>query len=407
MVNLADFRRHVKEKSPAFVPLFKDQSRYQVAWGGAGSGKSHIVARKILYRLLKEHDVNHNILIIRKVDRTIKRSVFKLMRNIIARWKLTPQFDVNLTDKTITYKLNGSQIMFSGLDDVEKLKSIEGVTSIWCEEATELTQEDFEQLDLRLRGEHGCLKQITLTLNPISEQHWIKKIFFDDPMQGVFTLHTTYLDNAYIDEEYKMVMENKKKTNPRYYNIYALGNWGTAEGLIFPKVTHRAIRQEEVAGLPCAQGLDFGYTNDPSAFNQSYVDVPNKRIYVFDGFYEKGLTNAKIAAQIKQLEAHKHKTIADSSEPKSIDYIAAKGVRIEGAAKGKDSVSAGIDFLSEFEIIVNAHLVEFMTEFNNYSWALGKDGKPTNKPVDDFNHFIDSLRYALEPFMKRKRSTFG
>lgn len=407
MVNLAHFRKHVKDNSPAFVPAFVDQSRYQVLWGGAGSGKSHIVARKILYRILKETDAHHNFLVIRKVDRTIKRSVFKLIRNIISRWKLTDQFDVNLTDKTITYKLNGSQIMFSGLDDVEKLKSIEGVTSIWCEEATELTQEDFEQLDLRLRGEHGCLKQITLTLNPISEQHWIKRIFFDDPMSDVFTLHTTYLDNAFIDAEYKMVMENKKKTNPRYYNIYALGNWGTAEGLIFPKVTHRAIRQEEVAGLPCAQGLDFGYTNDPSAFNQSYVDVPNKRIYVFDGFYEKGLTNAKIAAQIKQLEAHKHKTIADSSEPKSIDYIAAKGVRIEGAAKGKDSVSAGIDFLSEFEIIVNAHLVEFMTEFNNYSWALGKDGKPTNKPVDDFNHFIDSLRYALEPFMKRKRSTFG
>ena len=407
MVNLAHFRKHVKDNSPAFVPAFVDQSRYQVLWGGAGSGKSHIVARKILYRILKETDVHHNFLVIRKVDRTIKRSVFKLIRNIISRWKLTDQFDVNLTDKTITYKLNGSQIMFSGLDDVEKLKSIEGVTSIWCEEATELTQEDFKQLDLRLRGDHGCLKQITLTLNPISEQHWIKKIFFDDPMSDVFTLHTTYLDNAFIDAEYKMVMENKKKTNPRYYNIYALGNWGTAEGLIFPKVTHRAIRQEEVAGLPCAQGLDFGYTNDPSAFNQSYVDVPNKRIYVFDGFYEKGLTNAKIAAQIKQLEAHKHKTIADSSEPKSIDYIAAKGVRIEGAAKGKDSVSAGIDFLSEFEIIVNAHLVEFMTEFNNYSWALGKDGKPTNKPVDDFNHFIDSLRYALEPFMKRKRSTFG
>ena len=407
MVNLAHFRKHVKDNSPAFVPAFVDQSRYQVLWGGAGSGKSHIVARKILYRILKETDVHHNVLVIRKVDRTIKRSVFKLIRNIISRWKLTDQFDVNLTDKTVTYKLNGSQIMFSGLDDVEKLKSIEGVTSIWCEEATELTQEDFEQLDLRLRGEHGCLKQITLTLNPISEQHWIKKIFFDDPMSDVFTLHTTYLDNAFIDAEYKMVMENKKKTNPRYYNIYALGNWGTAEGLIFPKVTHRAIRQEEIAGLPCAQGLDFGYTNDPTAFNQSYVDVPNKRIYVFDGFYEKGLTNAKIAAQIKQLEAHKHKTIADSSEPKSIDYIAAKGVRIEGAAKGKDSVSAGIDFLSEFEIIVNAHLVEFMTEFNNYSWALGKDGKPTNKPVDDFNHFIDSLRYALEPFMKRKRSTFG
>lgn len=403
MVDLAEFRKHVKENSPAFVPLFANQSRYQVAWGGAGSGKSHIVARKILYRLLKEQDVAHNFLVIRKVDRTIKRSVFTLVRNIISRWKLTSEFNVNLADKTITYKPNGSQIMFSGLDDVEKLKSIEGVTSIWCEEATELTQQDFEQLDLRLRGDHGCLKQIILTLNPISEQHWIKKIFFDEPMEGVFTLHTTYLDNAFIDAEYKMVMENKRQTNPRYFNIYALGNWGTAEGLIFPSVTQRLIREEEVARLDCVQGLDFGYTNDPTAFSQSYVDFPNKKIYVYDGFYEKGMSNAKIADTIKAMKAHRHKTVADSSEPKSIDYIRTKDVKIEGAAKGPDSVSAGIDFLSEFEIIVNAHLVEFMTEFNNYSWALDRNGKATNKPVDEFNHFIDSLRYSLESHMKNAK----
>lgn len=400
MVNLAEFRKHVKEKSPAFVPAFVDKSRYQVLWGGAGSGKSHIVARKILYRLLKEIDVKHNFLVIRKVDRTIKRSVFTLIRNIISRWKLADQFDINLTDKTIIYRPNGSQIMFSGLDDVEKLKSIEGVTSIWCEEATELTQEDFEQLDLRLRGDHGCLKQIILTLNPISEQHWIKRIFFDDPMQGVFTLHTTYLDNAFIDDEYKMVMENKKKTNPRYYNIYALGNWGTAEGLVFNNATARLIRPEEIAGLECVQGLDFGYTNDPTAFHQSYVDLKAKRIFVYDGFYEKGMSNAQIAAAIKKMQAHKHKTIADSSEPKSIDYIKSKEVRIEGAAKGADSVRNGIDFLSEFEIIVNAHLVEFMTEFANYSWELDREGKPTNKPCDDFNHFIDSLRYSVEKFSR-------
>lgn len=408
MVNLALFRKHVKEKSPAFVPLFVDQSRYQVAWGGAGSGKSHIVARKILYRLLKEDQVKHNFLIIRKVDRTIKRSVFKLMKDIISKWGLRSEFDINLTDKTIVYRSNGSQIMFSGLDDVEKLKSIEGVTSIWCEEATELTQEDFEQLDLRLRGEHGCLKQIILTLNPISEQHWIKKIFFDDPMAGVFTLHTTYLDNAFIDAEYKMVMENKKKTNPRYYNIYALGNWGTAEGLVFSNITQRLIRQEEVSGLECVQGLDFGYTNDPSAFNQSYVDKEKMRIYVYDGFYEKGLSNAVIAKNITDMQAHKHKTIADSSEPKSIDYIKGKGVKIEPARKGKDSVNSGIDFLSEYEIIINAHLVEFKTEADNYSWAVDKAGKATNTPADDFNHFFDSLRYACEPLMKpRGRGFFG
>lgn len=403
MRDLADFRRHIKKHSPKFVPLFTNQKRYEVVWGGAGSGKSHIVARKILYRLLKEKHVKHNFLIIRKVDRTIKRSVFALIQNIISRWNLTSEFSVNLTDKTIIYKPTGSQIMFSGLDDVEKLKSIEGVTSVWIEETTELSQEDFEQLDLRLRGEFKCLKQITLTFNPISEQHWVKRIFFDEPMEGVFTHHSTYLDNSFIDDEYKMVMENKKKTNPRYYNIYALGNWGTADGLVFENFETRFIRPEEVHGLECVQGLDFGYTNDPTAFNQSFVDEEKKIIYVYDGFYEKGMTNAQIAAEIISKLAHKRATTADSSEPKSIDYIHGKGVRIRGASKGKGSVNAGIDLLLEYRIIVNAHLVEFMTEFNNYSWAENKTGDATNKPVDDFNHFIDSLRYAMEHKLKTKK----
>lgn len=407
MIDLADFRRHVKEHSPAFVPLFKNKLRYEIVWGGAGSGKSHIVARKVLYRILKEKDVKHNFLIIRKVDRTIKRSVFTLVRNIISKWGLYDEFDVNLTDKTIIYKPTGSQIMFSGLDDVEKLKSIEGVTSIWCEEATELTQEDFEQLDLRLRGNFGCIKQITLTFNPISEQHWIKKTFFDDPIKGVFTLKTTYLDNSFIDDDYKMVMENKRKSNPRYYNIYALGNWGTAEGLIFSNYTSRLIREDELIGLELVQGLDFGYTNDPSAFNRTYIDIKNKKLFVYDGFYETGMSNLQIADKIKEMLAHKHLTTADSSEPKSIDYIRGKQVNIRAAMKGAGSINTGIDFLLEFEIIVNAHLVEFVTEFNNYCWAVDKDGKQLNKPVDDFNHFIDSLRYGVEHHTKSSGFIFA
>lgn len=407
MVNLALFRKHVKDKSPAFVPLFKNKKRYEIVWGGAGSGKSHIVARKLLYRILKESHIKHNFLIIRKVDRTIKRSVFALMKNIISRWGMQSEFDINLTDKTLTYKLNGSQIMFSGLDDAEKLKSIEGVTSIWCEEATELTQDDFEQLDLRLRGNTGALKQITFTFNPISEQHWIKKVFFDDPIQGVFTLKTTYLDNSFIDDDYKTVMENKKKTNPRFYNIYCLGNWGTADGLIFSNVNARMIRPEEVAGLEYAQGLDFGYTNDPSAFNQTYIDMKNKKIYVYDGFYQKGMSNAEIAERIKSMQGHKRVTTADSSEPKSIDYISKKGVNIRGAMKGAGSISTGLDFLLEFEIIVNTHLIEFMVEFNNYCWGVDKNGKATNKPTDDFNHFIDSLRYACEHHTRNSGFVFA
>ena len=407
MVDLRKFQQHVKDKSPAFVPLFKDQSRYQIPWGGAGSGKSHIVARKLLYRMLNESNVKHNFLIIRKVDRTIKKSVWTLMKNIISVWGMTDQFHMNQTDRTMIWKVNGAQFMFSGLDDVEKLKSIEGVTSIWVEEATELLQEDFEQLDLRLRGEFGCLKQIILTFNPISDQHWIKKIFFDDPIEGVFTLHTTYLDNAFIDDEYKMVMNNKKRSNPRYYSIYALGKWGTAEGLIFQNVTQRLIREEEIINLECYQGLDFGYTNDPTAFNQSYVDDDNKKIYVYDGFYAKGMTNKVIAEKIKEMLAHKHMTTADSSEPKSVDYIRGKGVVIEGALKGADSINTGIDFLLEYEIIVNAHLDDFMTEFDNYSWGVDKKtNKPTNKPIDEFNHFIDGLRYAMERLFKKTNTFF-
>ena len=408
-LDLRKFQQHVKTKSPAFVPLFKNQSRYQIPWGGAGSGKSHIVARKLLFRMLNESDVKHNFLIIRKVDRTIKKSVWTLMKNIISIWGLTKQFHFNQTDRTMIWKETGSQFMFSGLDDVEKLKSIEGVTSIWVEEATELNQEDFEQLDLRLRGEFGCLKQIIMTFNPISEQHWIKKIFFDSPIQGVFTLKTTYLDNAFIDDEYKMVMENKKVTNPRFYNIYALGNWGTAEGLIFQNVTQRLIREEEIKDLDSIQGLDFGYTNDPSAFNQSFIDIKNKKLFIYDGFYQKGMSNNAITAKIKEMLLHRHQTTADSSEPKSIDAIKHKGVRIVGALKGKDSINTGIDFLLDYEIVLNAHLVEFMTEFNNYSWAIDKKtNKTTNKPVDDFNHFIDSLRYATEKYhSKGKRGALN
>jgi len=403
VVKLHEFRKHVKDKSPVFVPLFKNKLRYEILWGGAGSGKSHIVARRYLYRLLKEKDVKHNILIIRKVDKTIKKSVWTLMKNIISLWGLYDEFKFNLTDRTMTWKENGSQFMFSGLDDVEKLKSIEGVTSIWAEEASELIQVDFEQLDLRLRGEHDCLKQITLTFNPISDQHWLKKIFFDDPISDVFTLKTTYLDNYFIDKEYKLVMENKKKSNPRYYNIYALGNWGTAEGLIFTNVSSRLIREDEMKGLDCVQGLDFGYTNDPTAFHQSYIDTRNKKIYVYDGFYEKGLSNQNISDELKKLECHRHKTIADSAEPKSIDSLKSKGCRVEAAMKGADSINSGIDFLQDYEIIVNAHLVEFIKEFENYSWLIDKNNKTTNKPVDDFNHFIDSLRYSTEKYQTRHR----
>jgi len=402
VLDLGEIREHIRRYSTAFVPLFENKQRYQIVWGGAGSGKSHIIARKLLLRILDEENVKHNILVIRKVGETIKRSVFKLIVDLIDKWGIRSEFKINKTDKIITQIHGNSQIMFSGLDDVEKIKSIEGVTCIWIEEATELLQEDFEQLDLRLRGEFGTYKQIILTLNPISAEHWIKKIFFDNPMPNVFTLKTTYLDNEFIDDEYKEVLESKKLTNPRYYKIYALGEWGTAEGLVFQNVTTRIIREEEIKGLECVQSGDFGYTNDPTAFNITYIDKKKMKLFVYDGFYEKGLGNGDIANRLKEMKAHRHLSTWDSSEPKSIASLKAKGINARGAKKGRDSINAGIDFLLDYEIIINAHLTDFYKEALNYSWKIDKNNKMTNKPIDEWNHFWDSLRYGTEHLQTRR-----
>ena len=397
----------IKKACPAFTDSFSSLDRYKVEYGGAGSGKSHAIARRLVFRFINEgctdRGITHNILVVRKVNRTLKKSCYKLVANILKKWcrKKTFPFEItdfafNTTELTITHRESDSMFLFCGMDDPEKIKSIEAITTIWAEEATELTQEDFEQLDLRLRGEHGCKKEFWVSFNPISDQNWVKDVLFDSGMVSVHINKTTYLNNQFIDDEYKLVLENKKITNPRYYNIYALGNWGTAEGLIFSRVSYRLIKPEDISGLDCDQGLDFGYTNDPTSFNQSYVDTKNKIIYVYDGFYEKGLSNSAIAQKLKDMKAHRHMTTCDSAEPKSIDSLIAKGVRCKGALKGNDSINAGVDFLLEYEIVVNAHLVEFKTEFENYCWAVDKNKKPTNKPVDDFNHFIDSLRYGTE-----------
>lgn len=407
-------RAGINKSCPAFVDSFYNRSRYKVEYGGAGSGKSHAIARRLCYRYLNESVYSkansdpqtvHTILVVRKVNRTLKKSCFKLVKNILTKWcrkkslgLSIKDFSFNSTDLSITHSETGSQIIMSGMDDPEKIKSIEAITSIWAEEATELNQEDFDQLDLRLRGNHNCVKEFWVSFNPVSDQSWVKSTFFDNPLDGTWTNKTTYLDNIHIDDDYKTVLENKKKTNIRYYNIYAMGNWGTAEGLIFNNISYKMVKPEDFTGYDCVQGLDFGYTNDPTAFNETYIDTKNKKLIVYDGFYKKGMSNSDISNELKKKEAHRHMTTCDSAEPKSIASLKSKGCRVESAKKGKDSVNNGIDFLQDYEIIINSHLVEFKVEAENYSWSLDKNGKPTNKPVDDFNHFFDGLRYATEKY---------
>lgn len=211
-------------------PIIDDQVRYLILYGGAGSGKSVTAAQKIIIRMLEEK--GHKFLVVRKVANTMRNSVFSLLRGIISDWGLSQLFKINKSDMDITC-VNGNQIIFAGLDDVEKLKSIHGVTGMWLEEASEMLQEDFQQLDLRLRGFTKHYKQIIISFNPISVTHWLKEVFFDKQKANSTVIHTTYRDNKFIDDEYKRTLEALKDQDPFYYMVYALGEWGILGDTVF------------------------------------------------------------------------------------------------------------------------------------------------------------------------------
>lgn len=250
----------------------------------------------------------------------------------------------------------------------------------------------------------GLFKQITLTFNPWNEHHWLKKRFFDVQDEEIYALTTNYMCNEWLDEADKKVFERMKKNNPRRYQVAGLGNWGIVDGLVYENWKEQAFdinKTIEQKGIKSAFGLDFGYTNDPTALFCGLVDTHNKIIYVFDEMYEKGMSNEKIAKKIFDMGYSKEKIRADSSEPKSIDRLNELGLtHIRKARKGKDSISNGIDGIQDYEIIIHPRCVNFITEIGNYTWDEDKKtGKKINKPIDDFNHLMDAMRYALEEIL--------
>jgi len=210
--------------------------RYIVSYGGAGSSKSYSDAQILIYLALKEK--LFNLLVVRNVARTNRDSTFALLKQIISKWGLYQYFKINTADMRIVCLVNGNEIVFAGCDDVEKLKSITftrgELTDVWCEEASEISEADFNQLDIRLRGSK-TRKHIFLTFNPIDVNHWLKRRFIDDPKDNVFVLHSTYKDNEHLDDDYIKLLESYKETDPYYYDVYCLGNWGVLGNSIFDK----------------------------------------------------------------------------------------------------------------------------------------------------------------------------
>ncbi|MFF7217920.1 PBSX family phage terminase large subunit [Mammaliicoccus sciuri] len=390
--------------------IFKILNNYlnftEVHYGGGSSGKSHGVVQKVVLKALKDWKTPRKVLWLRKVQATIKDSLFEDVKSCLIDFGIWDMCEWNKTDNTVVLP-NGATFLFKGLDNPEKIKSIKGLSDIVMEEASEFTLNDYTQLTLRLRERKHKHKQIYLMFNPVSKLNWVFKYFFEhgQKMEDTLIQQSTYKDNKFLDEPTRRNLELLADRNPAYYKIYALGEFATLDKLVFPKFKKRLLNKEDLKHLPSFFGLDFGYVNDPSAFLHVKVDMDNKKLYVLEEYVKKGMLNDEIAKMIKALGYAKEEIQADSAEKKSIAEIRLNGIpRIRPALKGPDSILAGIQFISQFEIIIDERCFKTIEEFENYTWKKDKNtDEYYNEPVDTYNHCIDALRYAVEKLMIRNK----
>lgn len=390
--------------NPAYLPYLDKQQFLQIFYGGSSSGKSFFITDKIVLDNLS----GCNWLCCRNVGNTIKRSVFNEVTKSITNMGLRQYYSINKSDMIITCNLNEKQILFCGLDDPEKVKSItpaNGVLErIFIEEATEIKRDAYLQLKKRLRGKTPHSKHIIMAFNPILKSHWIYKDFFggwqDDKTvyedDKTLIVKTTYKDNIFLTPEDRALLEDE--TDPYFYNVYTLGNWGVLGNVIFKnwRVEDLSDRIPTFDNIYC--GCDFGYAADPNALVKLHLDKKRKKIYIFDEWYQAGMNDDELVRVCKHFFGSQL-VACDSAEPKTIDYLTMNGVRAYPVKKGADSINRGIRFLQGYEIIIHTKCQNTKNEFEVYHWQEDKYGNPMAKPVDELNHCIDGCRYALESVM--------
>jgi phage terminase large subunit len=400
--------------NPVYLPYLHDYTRTQIFYGGSSSGKSVFLAQRAVYDLLKG---GRNYLICREVARTVRRSVFNEIQKVIKGWGVSSLFSTNKNDGIITCN-NGYQILFTGLDDTEKVKSITPergvITDIWIEEATETAYRSVKDLYKRQRGGSGNNpKRLTLSFNPILKSNWIYGEYFT-PLgwadnqktakgDGVSVLKTTYKDNRFLTTDDVHDLENER--DEYYRNVYTLGNWGVLGNVIFTNWEVADLSGMEAQWTNQRFGLDFGFSNDPAAWLATSYDQKRKIIYIYSEIYERGLTNDMLAKEAFDMVRNNY-TRADSAEPKSIAELQAHGLYVLPAEKGKDSVIYGIQWLQQQRIIIDKSCINTRNEFEQYKWREDKDGNALRQPLDKNNHAIDALRYAYEEEMRTETERY-
>lgn len=388
---------------PLFYPLLFDySSRWEVYKGSAGSAKSYFITQKLIVRACNERI---KIMVCRRYGSTIRHTCFSLFKDILTKWRLYPQFvKIRETDFNIKFP-NGSEIIFTGLDEETKLLSLNGIGAIFIEEAFEVPKPIVEQLNLRLRGTTPN-QQIIMAFNPISKNHWLYDFCEISPPQSFTYTQSTYKDNPFLNAAYIAELEEMITRNPQKARVFVFGEWGVdAEGLVITNWRKEAFNAMELAaaGLEHRAGLDLGWI-DKTAIIDSLYDRENKTIYVFNEYYKSGSQLSEIAAAIKEMDLTKTKVYVDAAEPRSIQYFRNDGINATACSKGKDSIKAGLMFLQDNLIIVSPNCENFINELENFSYIKSKQtGEYTEDTTHEFSHAIDALRYAYSDIYTNKQ----
>lgn len=376
----------------AFPYIFDYSHRWEFWYGGAASSKSYSISQKLIIRCCRERIT---VAVCRRYGSTLRNSCFSLFKDILAKWKLTPYVKIKETDMTIEFP-NGSKIIHLGLDDEQKLLSINNIGCFWIEEAFEVSKEIVEQINLRMRAKVEN-QQIIMSWNPISKNSWIYDFVEVNPPENSVKLHFTFKDNPFLSQAYIDAMEDMRVRNPAKARVYYYGEYGVnPEGLVITnwRCEDFDAMKLAAAGLEHRVGMDIGYI-DPSAVINTLYDRNNKTIYVFEEFYKRGCQLSDLSSAIKDMNIGKTKIFVDAAEPRTIQFFKNENINAVACKKGRDSVKAGLRFLQDNLIIVHPSCKDFIRELENFSYIKSKQtGEWTEDTTHEFSHAIDAARYA-------------
>lgn len=391
----------------------ESHKRFLVLYGGAGSGKSIFAHQKLLLRCLQE--TNHRFLVIRKVARTLKESVYQDFKRVAMQAELNQFFKFTVSPLEVTC-INGNKIIFMGIDDPEKLKSISGITGIFIEEASELDEKDFKQLNTRLRGKTDSYKQIMLSFNPIDESHWLKSVFFDNLNQKVDVIHSTYKDNQYLmkyDTDYVEELESYKHTDKYWYDVYCLGKWGKPikEGRVYWKFDDANILDDVRynPNYPIILCCDFNVNPMCWALMQNY----DGKDIVFDEIVLQNTTTERACEEfkrrypgIKPVVYGDYSGNSRTTKTTSTDYdiirqmLTPSAVRLKGNPLEIDRINAVnwrfCDLRNERRLFVTRNCKTVIKDFREVAFDdKGRIDDKTNK-TKDLSHISDAIGYYIE-----------